>query len=106
MADLTQWRGGIQGTTQAQGSRCRAIFLGGGQSPGLGNQGWWVRVPSGTAGLRTTAPSRIREPFVPPYDATVVTRLRLAGAVIIGKLNCDDFAMCRFSRAFPHPGVR
>ncbi len=46
-----------------------------------------------TRGVRTTASSRILEHYVPPFDATVVERLEAAGAVIIAKANCDEFAM-------------
>jgi aspartyl-tRNA(Asn)/glutamyl-tRNA(Gln) amidotransferase subunit A len=46
-----------------------------------------------TKGVRTTAGSKILANYIPPYDCTAVARLESAGAVVLGKLNCDEFAM-------------
>ncbi len=46
-----------------------------------------------TAGIRTTAASRILAPFVPPYESTVTAKLLQDGAVFLGKTNLDEFAM-------------
>ncbi|HEX3758594.1 MAG TPA: amidase family protein, partial [Kofleriaceae bacterium] len=46
-----------------------------------------------TRGLATTAGSKILQGWIPPYDASVVERLRAADAIVLGKVNCDEFAM-------------
>ena len=46
-----------------------------------------------TRGVKTTCGSRLLAEYIPPYDATAVTRIEEAGGVILGKTNCDEFAM-------------
>ncbi len=46
-----------------------------------------------TRGVRTTAGSKILNKYIPPFDCTAVARMEAAGAVVLGKTNCDEFAM-------------
>lgn len=54
---------------------------------------WGIKDMFCTKGLPTTAASKILNGFIPPYDATAVAKLKKNGAVILGKLNQDEFAM-------------
>lgn len=76
-----------------QASRVDAIADKGDPLPPLGGVPIAIKDVMVTEGLRTTAGSKILQNFIPPYTATAVARLEAAGAIVLGKLNCDEFAM-------------
>jgi aspartyl-tRNA(Asn)/glutamyl-tRNA(Gln) amidotransferase subunit A len=76
-----------------QAARMDALAAKGEQLPPLGGVPVGIKDVIVIRGVRTTAGSKILGNYIPPYDCTAVARMEAAGAVVLGKLNCDEFAM-------------
>ena len=76
-----------------QADRIDRMAAGGKPLPPLGGVPVGIKDVMITRGVRTTAGSKILGNYVPPYDCTAVARMEKAGAVVLGKMNCDEFAM-------------
>src|SRR5258708_31013858 len=77
----------------AQADRIDRMAAEGKSLPPLAGVPVGIKDVMSTQGVRTTAGSKILANYIPPYDCTAVARLEAAGAVILGTLNCDEFAM-------------
>src|SRR5256884_9713229 len=76
-----------------QADKIDALIASGSPLPPLAGVPVAIKDVISTRGTKTTCGSKILENYVPPYDATAVERLEAAGAVVLGKTNCDEFAM-------------
>jgi aspartyl-tRNA(Asn)/glutamyl-tRNA(Gln) amidotransferase subunit A len=77
----------------AQADRIDALVAAGKPLPPMAGVPMAIKDVISTRGIPTTCGSKILQHYVPTYDATAVTRLEAAGAVVLGKTNCDEFAM-------------
>ena len=77
----------------AQADRVDAAIARGENLPPLAGVPVAIKDVISTRGVRTTCSSKILEHYVPAYDATAVERMEQAGAIFLGKTNCDEFAM-------------
>jgi len=77
----------------AQADKIDAAIADGEMLPPLAGVPVAIKDVLSTRGVTTTCGSRILQNYVPPFDATAVERLEAAGAIILGKTNCDEFAM-------------
>jgi aspartyl-tRNA(Asn)/glutamyl-tRNA(Gln) amidotransferase subunit A len=77
----------------AKASEIDALAAKGEKLPPLGGVPVAIKDVLVTRGVRSTAGSKILGDYIPPYDCTAVARLEAAGAVVLGKTNCDEFAM-------------
>jgi len=77
----------------AKAAEIDALAAKGETLPPLGGVPVGIKDVMVTRGVRTTAGSKILGNYVPPYDCTAVARMESAGAIVLGKLNCDEFAM-------------
>src|SRR5579862_3325145 len=76
-----------------QAARIDALAAKGEPLPPLAGVPVAVKDVMATSGVRTTAGSKMLGNYIPPYDCTAVARMETAGAIVLGKTNCDEFAM-------------
>src|SRR5450432_4395725 len=76
-----------------QAAKVDALLNKGEKLPPLGGVPVGIKDVMVTKDVRSTAGSKILANYIPPYDCTAVARLEAAGAVVLGKMNCDEFAM-------------